>query len=94
MHPSVRALIEASGVANASGEEAIRIAARALADRALAMGWEGPPFDMDVLASILGLHVERSYDFTDDQDACVMVRRVLVNGRKPRVRQRSSVATK
>ena len=92
MHPSVRALIEASGVANASGEEAIRVAARALADRALAMGWEGPPFDMDVLASILGLHVERSYDFADDQDACVMVRRLLVNGRKPRVRQRSSVA--
>ena len=92
MHPSVRALIEASGIQDASGEQAIRVAARALVDEALALGWEGPPFDMEALASVRGLRVERSYDLADDQDACVTVRRVLVNGRKPRVRQRSSVA--
>ncbi|HET7552689.1 MAG TPA: ImmA/IrrE family metallo-endopeptidase [Gemmatimonadaceae bacterium] len=61
-------------------------------DEALGMGWEGPPFDMEALASVRGLRVERSYDLADNQDACVAVRRVLVNGRKPRVRQRSSVA--
>lgn len=92
MHPSVRALIEASEIRHASGEQAVRVAARTLVDEALGMGWEGPPFDMEALASVHGLRVERSYDLADNQDACVTVSRILVNARKPRVRQRSSVA--
>lgn len=56
------------------------------------MGWEGPPFDMTELASLRGLQVATSTGFADDQDACVMPRRVLVNARKHRVRQRYSVA--
>ena len=58
----------------------------------LAMGWEGPPFDMNELASFRGLKVATSYELADDQDACVMPSRVLLNARKHRVRQRYSVA--
>lgn len=56
------------------------------------MGWEGPPFSMNELASVRGLKVATSFEFADDQDACVMPGQVLLNARKHRVRQRYSVA--
>lgn len=89
-HPSVRALLAADG-----GDDpfvAIRRRARAFVARALELGWAGPPFDITELASLRGLEVCTSTAFTDDQDACVMPGRVLVNARKHRVRQRYSVA--
>jgi hypothetical protein len=71
---------------------AIRRRARALVARALELEWVGPPFDMTELASLQGLEVSTSTAFADDQDACVVPGRVLVNARKHRVRQRYSVA--
>ena len=60
--------------------------------RATEIGWEGPPFDITQLASLRGLEVVASDSFADDQDACIVPGRVLVNARKPPVRQRYSVA--
>lgn len=71
---------------------AIRQRARALVEKAAALGWHGPPFDMEELASLCGLKVSASADLQSDQDACVMPGLVLLNPRKPRVRQRYSVA--
>jgi hypothetical protein len=89
-HPSVRALLEAEG-----GDDpfaAIRRRARGVVAEALALGWEGPPFDMTELASLRGLEVSLSAGLADDQDACVVPGRVLVNARKHPVRRRYSVA--
>lgn len=89
-HPSVRALLEAGG-----GDDpfvVIRGRARALVAEALALGWEGPPYDMNELASLRGLRVARTTGLSDDQDACVMPGQILLNARKHRVRQRYSVA--
>lgn len=89
-HPSVRALLEAE--AEEDPFVAIRRRARALVAQAMELGWEGPPFDMTELASLRGLEVCPSSGFADDQDACVVPGRVLVNARKHPVRQRYSVA--
>ena len=89
-HPSVVALLEAE--ATDQPFVAIRRRARAVVATAFALGWEGPPFELDDLASLRGLTVAMSRDLAPDQDACVMPSRVLVNANKPRVRQRYSVA--
>lgn len=89
-HPSIRALLDAEGCNDPY--DAIRRRARALVAEALEIGWEGPPFDMSELASLRRLQVSTSTAFGDDQDACVMPGRILVNARKPPVRQRYSVA--
>lgn len=90
LHPSIRALLEADG-----GDDpfaAIRRRARAVVTEALALGWEGPPFDMTELASFRGLSVSESTGLANDQDACVTPGHVLVNAGKHRVRRRYSVA--
>lgn len=89
-HPSVRALLDADG--GTDPVAAIRRRARALVAKALAMGWEGPPFDMTELASLQGLKVKTSTAFADDQDACVIPGQVLLNARKHPVRRRYSIA--
>ena len=71
---------------------AIRRRARALVERALSMGWHGPPFDVNEVASLCGMKVENRTDLAPDQDACVMLQRILVNATKPRRRRRYSVA--
>jgi hypothetical protein len=89
-HRSVQALLDAEG-----GDDAflaIRRRARAVVAEAMALGWQGPPFDMRDLASLRGLDVTTSSGFRDDQDACVLPGRVLLNSRKHRVRQRYSIA--
>jgi hypothetical protein len=63
-----------------------------LVTKAAAMGWNGPPFNMEELASLCGLKVSFSADLRPDQDACVMPGLVLLNPRKPLARQRYSVA--
>ena len=89
-HPSIRALLEADG--GNDPVAAIRGRARILVSEMTALGWEGPPFDMELLASYRRLKVSRSFNLSNDQDACVMPGRVLVNARRPTVRQRYSVA--
>ncbi len=42
-------------------EAVIRAKSRDLVTRARALGWQGPPFDMELLASIHGIRVERDH---------------------------------
>jgi len=89
-HPSVRALLTASGLNDPI--DAIRSRARAFVSEAMTLNWEGPPFSMTELASLRNLKVDENADLRDDQDACVMPGRVLLNRRKPGVRRRYSLA--
>lgn len=90
IHPSICALLDDEGINDPF--IAIRKRARAVVTQAQAMGWQGPPFDVSEVASMRGLKVEKTFDFADDLDACVMPGKILLNARKPEVRQRYSVA--
>lgn len=90
MHESVRALLASAQGNDAS--EAILERARALTTFALALGWSGPPFDMEELASLSGLRVTHSRELESDQDAYVVPGEIVLNYHKPQVRQRYSVA--
>src|SRR5581483_2484266 len=89
-HPSVVALLQSS--AEKDPAEAIRVRARELVSYARSLGWEGPPFSMLELASLRQLKVDEEAELKGDQDACVVPGRVLLNRRKPSVRQRYSLA--
>lgn len=90
-HPSVAALLAAYGTSNA--ELAIRSRARALLEEVAAFtGFEGPPFDVVALASYRGFKVRYSDAFSSTQDACVLPGAIVLNRRKPRRRQRYSIA--
>jgi hypothetical protein len=71
---------------------AIQRRARELVATATALGWEGPPFAVEELASLRGLKVSLDPGLKPDQDACVMPGIVLLNPHKSRVRRRYSVA--
>lgn len=89
-HPSVVALLHSSAEYDAA--DAIRARARELVARARSLGWEGPPFSMLELASLRQLRVDEHADLKDDQDACIVPGRVLLNGRKSSARRRYSLA--
>jgi hypothetical protein len=89
-HPSVVALLQSSVEYDAA--DAIRARARELVARARSLGWEGPPFSMLELASLRQLKVDEQADLKDDQDACVVPGRVLLNRRKSSARRRYSLA--
>ncbi|MEP7087262.1 MAG: ImmA/IrrE family metallo-endopeptidase [Gemmatimonadota bacterium] len=89
-HPSVVALLETSVEYDAA--DAIRARARELVASARSLGWEGPPFSMLELASVRQLRVDEEADLKDDQDACVVPGRVLLNRRKSSARRRYSLA--
>ena len=63
-HPSVRALLEAVGTTT-NPDEAMRVRAQALVDRASCLGWAGPPFDLELLASLAGYRVHYTDALTD-----------------------------
>lgn len=90
-HPSVRALLGVVGQTDA--EAAIRARAIALVDELRGFAdWEGPPFDMEALASFRGFRVRYSDGFSRRQDACITPGLIAINRQKPRRRQRYSVA--
>ena len=91
-HPSIQALLASDGTTS-SPDEAMRRRARALVDRALKLGWEGPPFDLDLLASVAGYRVHTE-TLGEGQDGCVdaVTRRILVSARLPPPRRRFTVA--
>lgn len=90
-HPSVRALLAAVGTSDA--EAAIRARAIGLVDELRALvDWEGPPFDVDALASFRGFVVRYSDGFSPRQDACITPGVIAINRQKPRRRQRYSVS--
>lgn len=57
-HRSVRALMESAGCDDP--ELVVRGKARALVEKAKAMGWSGPPFDPLALASLRGIHLRET----------------------------------
>jgi uncharacterized protein DUF955 len=90
VHPSIQALLAAD-----RGEDplvAIQNRARRFVANAMKLGWKGPPFDMRKLARMRGYSVETSTQFEDDQDACILPGRIVVNARRAPARQRYSVA--
>lgn len=92
-HPSIRALLEAEGGAEGP-DEAVRRRARRLVDRALRLGWDGPPFDLDLLASVAGYRVVYTDVLGEDQDGCIdaVACRILVSSRLSLSRQRFTLA--
>ncbi|MDB4954687.1 MAG: ImmA/IrrE family metallo-endopeptidase [Myxococcales bacterium] len=57
----------------ASAEAAVRLKARAIVRDARSLGWTGPPFDPEVLASLRGIHVVEG-PATLDHDALIRPR--------------------
>lgn len=75
-HPSVRTLLDESGVEEPYA--AIEDRARALTLEALEHGWEGPPYDPFYLADVLEIQTVARQDLED-------ARLVPVEGAKPRI---------
>lgn len=91
-HPTVRALLQADGTTT-EPDVAIRRRARELVAWARRMGWEGPPFDMEVLASLCGYRVD--YDrMGERQDGWIdgSRKRILINSENHPLRQRFTLA--
>lgn len=89
IHRSVLELIRSDGN-SVDPEQIIRQRARALIEE-VADIWEGPPYDMETLASLRGYRVEEVDYLGDDQDACITLGKMLVNAQKPSRRRRYSV---
>ena len=74
-------------------EDAIRSSAREVVLAAMRdYGWSGPPFDLVALASLRGFKVTETTDLRSGQDACITPGQILLNGNKPLVRRRYSLA--
>lgn len=91
-HPSVRALLEVEGVREP--DEAMRRRARRLVERSLQLGWEGPPFDLDLLASLCGYRVQRVDGLGEERAGSIdpHARRILLSAELPETRQRYTLA--
>lgn len=91
-HPSIEALLNASADTD-DPEAAICRRVRDLLANLEVLGWEGPPFQIEEVASYLGYLVE--YVDGLSQDACIVSgppARILVSTQVARVRQRFSLA--
>ena len=89
-HPSILALLKADG--GNDPDVAIRLRARALVAEMMEIGWDGPPYDMEELASFRGFRVAESTRLAEGQDACITTGHILVNATISRARRRYSVA--
>lgn len=72
LHPAVQALLESEPELECP-REAVRRKASEIRAKAATRGWTGPPFDMEVLASLRGMPVEAAGWLTDEQDGCLVV---------------------
>lgn len=92
-HHSVRALLEADGTTDVP-DLAIQRMAQAWVAKCSLLGWDGPPFDMELMASLRGYEVMYTRALADDQSGCILAgsRRILINVRLPRRRQRYTIA--
>ncbi len=92
-HPSVLALIEDHGL-RTDPVMIIRQRAQALVARARGHGWEGPPFDPRVLASLLGIQVHPD-QLRPGHDACIFPRgqqlEIVFDVTRPVTRQNFSI---
>jgi hypothetical protein len=91
-HPTVRALLDAD-VTTSEPDVAIRRRARDLVAWARGMGWDGPPFDLELLASLCGFRVEYT-PLGARQDGWIdsWRRRILINAEMHELRQRFTLA--
>lgn len=93
-HPVVEALLAADPSTD-SPRQAVRNRVAGVIAEARARGWDGPPFDMEVLASLRDIVVKTADGLSDDQDGCFIPGSppmILVNPRTPRTRQRYTIA--
>jgi Zn-dependent peptidase ImmA (M78 family) len=93
-HPSVQALLSLDPLTNCP-RQAIKHRAAQVVARARSQGWEGPPFDIEILASFQGFLVETSCALSSDQDGCIVPGkppRIVVNEKLQRRRFRFTVA--
>lgn len=93
-HPSVVALIEDHGN-RTDPSVIIRERARALVARARLLGWQGPPFDPRILASLLGIEVHPD-QLAPGHDACIFPRgqqlQIVFDATRPATRQNFSIS--
>lgn len=72
LHPAVQALLAAEPDLECP-REAVRRKAAGIRAKAVVQGWRGPPFDMNILASLLGMRVEPADWLTGEQDGCLVI---------------------
>lgn len=72
LHPAVMALLAAEPDLECP-REAVRRKVAGIRAKAVVQGWQGPPFDMKILASLLGMQVKSADWLTDEQDGCLIV---------------------
>ncbi len=89
-HPSVLELVQSAGLPG-SPDEVIRALVRQRVAEFESLGWEGPPYDMELLASLSNYRPKLVDWLREDQDACVTADEMLINTHKPMVRQRFSI---
>jgi hypothetical protein len=79
----------------ASPEDAILTRARRCIQLAQSLGWDGPPFDVEQLASLLGLQVEYTDELPSGQSGAIVNGspiRILIAASDSRVRRRYTIA--
>lgn len=94
LHPQIRQLMQEEAGAT-TPEAAILARARNRIRFAEHLGWEGPPYDMEQLASLLGLRVEYVDTLPFEQSGAVVNGspiRILIAASDPPVRQRYTIA--
>ncbi len=90
-HPGILALLERNAFTR-DPFEAIRSSTRAVVTHAVSLGWSGPPFDVELLASLNDLRIETVESLGDGRDAACIPGAILVSRRCPPNRRRYSIA--
>lgn len=90
-HPGIRVLLRDAGTTE-NPVRAIRQRAGRLVEHALGLGWEGPPFDMELLASLSGLRIELVDTLGEGREASCIPGAILLSRNSPSNRKRYSIA--
>lgn len=78
LHPAVQGLLNAEDSVRCP-REAIRRRVGRVVEEAINLGWSGPPFEMDILASLHGFELREDESLSSDQDGC------LIPGARPQI---------
>lgn len=90
-HPGLLRLAEEEGTLG-DPVAAVRQRTRAVAATAMSQGWSGPPWDMELLASLQDIRVENTGHLGRGRDALWTSGRILVSSSAPPTRRRYSIA--
>jgi hypothetical protein len=90
-HPGLLRFTEEEGTPG-DPVAAIRRRTRAAAAAAMSQGWSGPPWNMELLASLQGIRVENAGHLGRERDALWTSGRILVSHSAPPTRRRYSIA--